>query len=206
MKGITNCSRFTTVRSQIATVAGCWFVLALFVGEMRLLGTIPISAVQGIVLGFTIMLLAAWNRFDRFRAWLDLFDVRLLTAPHLVRFAGIYVLALDEHGELPDSVATSAGWREIWLATTALTIICLPLNQTLLRWCLLGWNLAGLFNILFIAGLVARLQPNGVDPMEVFNRLPLSLFPTFITPILVFTHLVIFTRLRSRRSNPSEKS
>lgn len=202
MKAHLNRSHFTTVRSQIATAAGCWFVLALFVGEMRLLGLIPAPAISGIFLTLAAAMLGVWRWSDRFRVWLNEFDIRLLVAPHLVRFAGIYFVLSHKDGQAQGTFASLAGWGEVWAAATAFAIIFLPLRRTMFRWVVLVWNLAALLNTIALTGLTLLSPLNGLNAVEAIRRLPLSLLPTFIMPILVFTHILIFTRL----SGPSNQT
>jgi hypothetical protein len=37
------------------------------------------------------------------------------------------------------------------------------------------------------------------ESMSAITKLPLSLLPTFLVPIIIFTHIVIFIRLLSSR-------
>jgi hypothetical protein len=136
-----------------------------------------------------------WRWCDRFRAWLSDFDIRWLVAPHLVRLIGIYFVLLHKDGQALDTLAILAGWGEVWAAATAFAIIFLPLRRTMFRWVVLVWNLAGLLNAIALIGITLLSPLNGPGALEAIRCLPLSLLPTFIMPILVFTHILIFTRL-----------
>lgn len=64
-------------------MAGCWLLVALFVGELRLLSFVPGPLVQVILLLETALLLAAFWRIPGFRQWVFDLDLRWLVAVHL---------------------------------------------------------------------------------------------------------------------------
>lgn len=57
------------------------------------------------------------------------------------------------------------------------------------------WDLVGLIDILFVVATATRLAISDPESMGELLRLPLSLLPTFLVPIIIFTHIIIFVRL-----------
>ena len=118
---------------------------------------------------------------------------RGLFACILTRFVGIYFLWLYERGELPFAFAVPGGWGDIAVAATALLLLIFrPTSATVYR----IWNIAGLADILIVVFTATRLALQHAASMAALLRLPLSLLPTFLVPLIIFTHIVIFFRLR----------
>ena len=97
---------------------------------------------------------------------------------------------------MPYAFAVPAGWGDITIATFA--VVLLAGWPWLRRYCgaLLFWNVFGLLDILFVVADAAR--QGLIDPasMAVLLRLPLSLLATFLVPLIIASHLLIFARLR----------
>jgi hypothetical protein len=62
------------------------------------------------------------------------------------------------------------------------------------------WNVVGLIDILFVVVTAARIVMSEPETMTEFFHLPLGLLPTFIVPIIIVTHIVIFVRLRNEKT------
>ena len=85
------------------------------------------------------------------------------------------------------------GWGDIVVAATALLLLIFrPTSATVYRL----WNIAGLADILMVVFTATRLALQDAASMAALLRLPLSLLPTFLVPLIIFTHIVIFFRLR----------
>jgi hypothetical protein len=93
------------------------------------------------------------------------------------------------------------GWGDILVAVTALILVAAaPTRGPGGWWAYLVWNAAGLVDILLVVATAARLALTLPGSMRALTGLPLSLLPTFVVPIIIATHLIIFARLgRSRR-------
>ena len=57
------------------------------------------------------------------------------------------------------------------------------------------WNTLGFIDILFVVTTATRLALRDPDSMVALLQLPLSLLPTFLVPLIMFTHIVIAIRL-----------
>jgi hypothetical protein len=123
-------------------------------------------------------------------------DLRAVVALHLTRFVGIYFLALFRRGELPFAFAVPGGWGDILVATLALLLLSVGAPRTGGRRLIYAtWNLIGLVDLLFVVVTAARLGLTEPESMRALTRLPLSLLPTFLVPLLLASHLLIGVRL-----------
>jgi hypothetical protein len=124
--------------------------------------------------------------------WLVLF--------HLTRlFAGAYFLMLCQRGQLPYGFATPAGWGDIIVAVFALAVIAAKRTEFARR-LLLVWNTMGLIDIIFVVFSALRFGLRDWQSMRALRELPLSLLPTFLVPLIIASHVVIFVRLARARS------
>jgi hypothetical protein len=100
---------------------------------------------------------------------------------------------LYEHGQLPFAFAVLGGWGDIVVATLALVLLVLRPNS---RAIYQVWNALGFADILFVVSTATRLALSDPASMATLLRFPWSLLPTFIVPLIIFTHVVIFLRLK----------
>jgi hypothetical protein len=149
-----------------------------------------------LLLALTAALLVAYSGVKGFRSWIFAIPLSWLICLHLTRFVGIYFLWLYERGELPFAFAVPGGWGDIAVATAALLLLVFrPTSATVYRL----WNIAGLADILIVVFTATRLALQDAASMAALLRLPLSLLPTFLVPLIIFTHIVILVRLRHER-------
>jgi hypothetical protein len=84
------------------------------------------------------------------------------------------------------------GWGDIIVATLALGLL-LAGGKLDGRPGLVGaWNAFGLLDILFVVATASRLALADPDSMNALLRLPLSLLVTFLVPIIIADHVVVF--------------
>jgi hypothetical protein len=190
-------------RSPLFPLIGfVWFLVALGVGASGcLLGLAP-PRPQILLIGLTVALLVAGAVVPSFRAWLAGVDLRSVIAMHLTRFIGIYFLVLYARGLLPFDFAVLGGWGDIVIAATALLWLVLTREPAAHRGLLLVWNLCGLLDILFVVATAARMAVADPASMGPLRTLPLSLLPTFLVPLIIASHVLIFWRL-SRVARPA---
>ena len=174
-----------------------WFFVAFALGDSGRLAVIEPPAPQVIVLVLTALLLVNSVTLPGLRHWLAGLDVRRMVAVHLTRFIGIYFLILYGRGQLPYDFAVKGGWGDIVVAIGAVVLLVVPGLIARRGW-LLAWNVFGFVDILFVVVISARLAAADPSSMRALLRLPLSLLPTFLAPLIIATHVWIFVRLARR--------
>ena len=78
---------------------------------------------------------------------------------------------------------------------------CLPVRTPWQRWAFYLWNVAGLLDILAVIGNAIRLYLRDPAFVEPFMSLPLAILPTFVVPIVIVSHVLLFSWARSRESS-----
>lgn len=175
-----------------------WLSGAIIFGERRGFDGTPEFAPQLCLAGLTLLALATARLAGDIRAFLDSIDVRWLVAVHLSRFVGVYFLVLYQDSRLPHDFAVMGGVGDIIVAIGAFLLI-LGSGATLFPKLLWLWNLVGLADILFVVLTAARLALTEPGSMMELTKLPLSLLPTFLVPLIITSHLLILLRLTQRR-------
>jgi hypothetical protein len=191
----------------VASGLGAWFCFALAVG---LSGVFRHASAAGVALALwmlTGLVLVAWWKIRTINEWFAQLDVRWLALFHVTRFVGIYFLVLCRHGQLPCDFAAPAGFGDIFVAQAAVLLIALgndrtlrrlPHSRKMFRGALLIWNTIGLLDILFVVFSALRFGLRDWPSMAALRELPLSLLPTFLVPLIIATHVIIFVRLLRR--------
>lgn len=182
--------------NRLAVLLGLgWLALAALAGGAGLIARLRPPAPQVLLLALTALLLLA-GRADRFQAWLTSLGWRPLVALHLSRFVGAYFLVLHQRGELPWAFAVPGGIGDIVVAALALGLLLAGDRVAARPGLLLGWNVLGLVDILFVVATAARLALADPASMAALLRLPLSLLPTFLVPLIIATHVWLFAAAR----------
>ncbi|MEY4941036.1 MAG: hypothetical protein RIQ93_2771 [Verrucomicrobiota bacterium] len=171
-----------------------WFGAAILAGNALLLQQVSPPAVPALVFTLAALLLLLYFRIPPLRAWVQTVPLRTLVLLHVARYAGLVFLYLHHRGQLPFAFAVPGGFGEIAVATFALPVALAPLSDSARLRATRIWNIAGLANILFI--LVTAIQISLEAPAEIraLTYLPLSLLPTFLAPLIIATHVIIFIR------------
>jgi len=181
-----------------------WLAAAITIGATGLLARFPPPGPQVVILGLTLaaVVVSTWNR--AVRTWVDSLPLRWLVGVHGVRVIGVVFLFLAAAGTLSPLFAARAGWGDIAAAVGALVLVSTGVPRSPLhRWAYLGWNAFGLIDLAVAVGtatiVVMRQDVPGMDPML---RLPMSLVPTLLVPLMVASHVALFRRLlvRERRA------
>jgi hypothetical protein len=171
-----------------------WLVVAYLASASGLLSRAPVPPPAiAIVLAAAVLLLVRLSRATRQR--LRAAGLRPLVAFHLVRIAaGAYFLLLYQRGQLPASFAIPAGWGDIAVGVAALPVLwwCVPIRSRGQRLALLLWNTLGLIDILGVLVNAARLFLQDAAIGAQFSTPPLALLPTFVVPVVLVSHLLLF--------------
>jgi hypothetical protein len=178
-----------------------WLGLAIILGASGRLQALRPPLPQLILLGLTAGLLLAGTFVPAFRTWAWSVDLRQLVALHVTRFVGAYFLVLYLRGELPYAFAVPGGWGDILVAAGALVLLIGGSPMRSAGWfrAYAVWNLLGLADILFVVATAARLALADPNSMVALLRLPLSLLPTFLVPLIIASHVLIALRLAKQK-------
>jgi hypothetical protein len=180
----------------VLTVAGAWLVGAWLAGLAGWVAALRPPAPQLILVGLTAAVLLTAGLAPPFRRFVERVDLRALVLFHLTRFVGVYFLVLHARGELPWAFAVPGGWGDIAVAASGLLLVlgARP-DCSAGRRAYVVWNVVGLLDILGVVVTASRLALADPESMRALLRLPLSLLPTFVVPIVIATHLLMLQRL-----------
>ena len=180
----------------VRIVFWAWFGAAIAAGHFLLLQQLPAVATPVLALAITAVLLLLYYRVAPVRSWVDSLDIRALVLVSVTRFVGIYLLMLYQRGELPRAFAMPRGVTDVIVATMALPIVFAPLEDAFRRRAIVIWNVVGFAGLVMTLFTAARINLQHPMPLRALTHLPLSLLPTFLTPLLLATHVMIFVRTR----------
>lgn len=178
-----------------------WLAAAIIVGAAGVTQRLQPPAPQLVLASLTALLILSGQFLGGFRAWLAGLGWRPLVALHLARFVGLYFLILYSRGELPFAFAVPGGIGDVAVAALALALLISHRLVSGRPALLFTWNVVGLLDILFVVVTAARLGWAQPGSMAALLRLPLSLLPTFLVPLIIASHVWIFAELR--RGTPS---
>ena len=152
-------------------------------------------AVAATVWTLTALVLFACWKISPIRVWALNVDVRWLVLFHVTRlFAGACFLVLCQRGQLPCGFATLAGWGDIVVAILALAVVG-AMRTNFAKMLVLVWNTLGLIDIIFVVVSALRFGLKDWQSMHALRELPFSLLPTFLVPLIIASHVLIFVRL-----------
>ena len=122
-------------------------------------------------------------------------DLRWLVVLHVTRlFIGAYFLVLCQRRQLRCAFATPAGWGDIVIGVLAVALVS-SMHTQFAKTVLLSWNTLGLIDIVFVVLSALRVGLKNWQSMHALRELPLSLLPTFLVPLIIASHVLIFVRL-----------
>ena len=94
------------------------------------------------------------------------------------------------NGAAADRIARAIREHDVWVAVEEVAIGWVEVDRDL--------NLLGMVDILFVVATAARLAAADPESMAALLRLPLSLLPTFLVPLIIASHVVLGVRLARR--------
>jgi hypothetical protein len=183
---------------MVRLVVFIWFGVAVLAGATGALRHVPVPP-PAIAVALTIVTLLVVRLSLAARTALHQLGPGPLVVFHATRIAvGIYFLVMGARGVLPREFTTPAGWGDIIVGIAAIWVLlrCLPVRTPWQRMAFLVWNVAGLLDILGVLGNGVRLytkDPSFADP---FMSLPLAILPTFVVPIVIVSHELLFGWVR----------
>jgi hypothetical protein len=185
---------------SVALILGAWICVAGGAGVAGWLERATAPVVAAIVWTSTALALLACWKAPTLKKWAMKVELRWLVLLHLTRFVGFYFFFLCRRGELPFAFAAPAGWGDIIVATLAVLLLALSGAR---NWSLLMiWNTIGLTDILFVIITALRLGLKDWRSMHALREFPLSLLPTFLVPLIIVSHVLIFFRAAKLKSPP----
>jgi hypothetical protein len=181
-------------RKTVPLLLLLWLALACALGLSGQLEQASAPMIALIVWTLTAaVLLASW-KVSLVKAWALCVAPRWLVLFHLTRFVGFYFLFLQRRGQMPFAFAVPAGWGDI---TVALLAVFVLISSDARNWkLLLVWNCLGLLDILFVVSAALRIGLQDWPSMHALREWPLSLLPTFVVPLIIASHVLIFVRAR----------
>lgn len=172
--------------------------LCFAVGLAGLFHNASAPAVAATVWTLTALALIACWKIGPIGVWALNVDLRWLVLFHLLRLvAGVYFLVLCQRATLPCAFAMRAGWGDIIVAVLTLAVVA-AMRTEFAKTLLLIWNTIGLLDIIFVVFSALRFGLTDWQSMQALRELPLSLLPTFLVPLIIASHVLIFIRLAAR--------
>ena len=178
----------------VSFVLAAWLCFALAVGVADWFQPASAPVVALTVWTLTGLILLACCKIDPISTWAANVDLRWLVLLHTTRFVGFYFLILCRRGELPCAFAAPAGIGDITVAAATVIILLVPRFRASRR-LLLIWNSAGLLDIVFVVLMALRAGLRDWQSMAPLRELPLGLLPTFLVPLIIASHVLIFVRV-----------
>jgi len=181
----------------LATGGLVWFALAVAFGATGRLASLAPPAPQLIIVTLAVAAVVVGTAVPTVRARLKSVPLRAWVGLHAIRFIGIWFVVLGARGVLSPLFAERAGWGDIAAALLAVLLVATGEPRTRLHRALyLAWNLFALADLAVAVGTASWVALHGLEPgMGPLLRLPLSLVPTFLVPILIASHVLLFLRL-----------
>ena len=179
-----------------------WFAAAVAAGHWLALRHLPPPAVAALAPALAALLWMLTRRVPALRDGCDALDPRALVLLQAVRASGLYFLIGDSASELPRGLALIAGAGDLVVAVMALPVALAPIGEEARGRAIRIWSVVSLLSLLASTGELLRL---GVaEPLRLlpFAVLPLSLYPTFLLPLLLAAQAVLLGRMMRRGDQP----
>lgn len=200
----------TRGRIRLAIWLAAWYVVVTLLAAFNILtyphglGTPGLGAAVIVPL---VVLVAIVLRSASLRLALTEMPLAMLVGVHAIRVLGVYFLILYVQGRLPAPFAPLAGWGDVITGLAAVPLAWwLAHSKAVAHPLLWLWNSFGLLDLVTAIGLGAVSAPGPVQLITappgttMMTTLPWLIIPAFIVPLLAATHIAIYYRLLSWRS------
>lgn len=184
----------------VRTLLWLWFGGAVAAGHWLVLQRLPPLAFASLMLALAALPILAVRRLPLLREWFDNIDDRTLVVLHVVRLVGIYFLWLHREGDLPRAFVLPGGIGETIIAVMGLPVALAPLAPESRQRAIRIWSIVGCINLLLLAFTLTRLSLSYPLQVRAFSVLPLSLYPTFLLPLLLATQVLLLVRTAPART------
>lgn len=186
---------------RVAVAAAVWALAAVSAGASGVYALGPAWVNAATIWSLVALILVCAGRWRPFHAWVFALDLRLLILFHATRFVGFAFLVLYQRGVLPYDFAVPGGFGDIAIAVTAIAVAWYySMKAPYRRAVAFAWNTLGLLDILLVVSTALRLGLEDRASMAAITRWPLSLLPTYLVPLIIASHVIIYARLRSDRT------
>ena len=178
-----------------------WLGGAAALGAAGVFEPLRPPAPQAILVTLTVLTLLATAVIAPLRRWTATVDPRVLVVLHVTRvLAGGYFLVLYRRAELPYAFAVPGGIGDIVVGALALWLLIAVAPATARgRRLYAVWNVLGLIDILFVVATATRIALGDPGALAPLLRLPLSVLPTWLVPLIIASHVILAVRLTRPR-------
>ena len=187
--------------TTVVGISLVWLGAAAALGAAGVFEPLRPPAPQVILVALTALTLLAMAAIAPLRRWTRTVDVRVLVFLHVTRIlAGGWFLVLCRRGELPSAFAVPGGIGDIVVGALALWLLVAVTPATARgRRLYAVWNVLGLLDILFVVASATRIALGDPGALAPLLRLPLSVLPTWLVPLIIASHVVLAVRLARPR-------
>jgi hypothetical protein len=185
----------------VLVILTAWFCLVVVLGLTGRFANASAQMVAATVWILTAIVLLSWWKIAVANRFANNVALSRLIALHVLRIVGIYFLILCGRGELSCLFAGPAGSGDTAVAVIAAGLLVWRQSGDTKPWRIaaLAWNTFGLLDILVVVVTAFRIGLRDWLGMAPLRTLPLMLLPTFLVPLVIASHILIFVRLRKRR-------
>lgn len=182
----------------VVSLLALWFFAAAALGVTGALGVVPGAIVSGSMWALLFAALATVWQIHPLYAWMERLHLRAFVLPHGLRILGVTVAAIYLPRLLPHELALSAAAAEVMVgvAALALCISGLPIRRDWQWRAVVVWNASGLAGLLTVIGVAVHTMLTHPASIPALSQFPACLLPTFLLPLLIASHVLLFDRLR----------
>lgn len=182
----------------VVAVVLLWFGGAVTLGFSGVLGALPGMILSGVIWALVLVALACVWHIGPVYAWVERLHLRAFVLPHMARILGVLFAMIYLPRLLPYDLAGSAAAAEVLVgvAALALSVSGLPIRREWQWRAVVVWNVSGLAGLVTIIGVAVHTVLVHPGSVAALGRFPGCLLPTFLLPLLIASHVLLFDRLR----------